>query len=58
MSDSPHHAALLITPIKADSKEYKRCWIVIDRRGLNKETIAPAYPHPNLTDMLDQLDQS
>jgi len=45
-------------PKKADSKGNKRWRMVIDYRALNDKTIGDAYPLPNLTEILDQLDSA
>lgn len=47
-----------IVPKKSDFQGNK-CWrMVIDYRSLNEKTIGDAYPLPNITDILDQLESA
>ncbi|CAB0033548.1 unnamed protein product [Trichogramma brassicae] len=57
-SDSPYNSPLWIVPKKAGPNGEKKWRLVIDYRMLNEKTIAPAYPLPNITEILDQLGSS
>ena len=54
-SESPYNSPLWIVPKKPDSQGNKRWRLVIDFRALNENTIASAYPLPNIAEILDQL---
>jgi len=57
-SNSPYNSPVWIVPKKPDSKGNKRWRIVIDYRALNKKTIGDAYPLPNITEILDELESA
>ncbi|CAK9811734.1 Retrovirus-related Pol polyprotein from transposon 297 [Anthophora quadrimaculata] len=54
-SNSPYNSPLWVVPKKPDSRGNKRWRMVIDYRSLNENSIADAYPLPNITEILDQL---
>ncbi|CAK9834632.1 Retrovirus-related Pol polyprotein from transposon 17.6 [Anthophora retusa] len=54
-SNSPYNSPLWVVPKKPDSQGNKRWRMVIDYRSLNENSVADAYPLPNITEILDQL---
>lgn len=58
LSESSYNTPVWIVPKKADSKGNKRWRMVLDFRALNEKTIGDAYPLPNITDILDQLNSA
>ncbi|XP_017797025.1 PREDICTED: uncharacterized protein LOC108578250 [Habropoda laboriosa] len=54
-STSPYSSPIWVVPKKPDSHGNKRWRMVIDYRALNENSIADAYPLPNITEILDQL---
>ncbi|CAK9796607.1 Retrovirus-related Pol polyprotein from transposon 297 [Anthophora quadrimaculata] len=54
-SASPYNSPLWVVPKKPDSQGNKRWRMVIDYRALNENSVADAYPLPNITEILDQL---
>jgi transposase InsO family protein len=57
-SNSPWNSPLLIVPKKLDTTGEKKWRLVIDYRKVNEKTVGDAYPLPDVTEILDQLDQA
>jgi hypothetical protein len=57
-SNTRWNSPLLIVRKKENLTGEKRWRLVIDYRKLNEKTVGDAYPLPDVTEILDQLDQS
>ena len=57
-SNSPWNAPLLVVPKKMDASGTKKWRVVVDFRKLNDVTVGDAFLLPNITDSLNQLENS
>ena len=55
-SSSPYNSPLWIVPKKPDASGNPRWRLVSDFRALNEKTISDAYPLPDITHVIDQVD--
>jgi hypothetical protein len=57
-SEFPWNSPLLVVPKKTGTDGKPKWRMVVDFRKLNEKTIGDAYPLPDITEILDQLEQS
>jgi hypothetical protein len=56
-SNSPWNSPILVVAEKADASGQQKFRLVVDYRKLNEKTAGDAYPLPDITEILDQLDR-
>ena len=57
-SNSPWNSLILVVPKRVGIDGEQRWRLVVDFRRLNEKTIGNAHPLPDITEILDQLEQS
>ena len=57
-SNSPWNSPILVVPKKRDASGKKMFRLVVEYRKLKEKTIGNAYPLPDITEILDQLEQA
>ena len=57
-SPSPWNSPILVITKKLDASGQQKFRLVVDYRKLNEETIGNAYALPEITEILDQLEQA